>query len=712
MTKQAKKVKIVEYDYDVLTGQNTNTKHYYSEICNPGTDQLSATMNQLVQNINKTYDVRNRLTNQTSEFLNYTLFYDNQNLPTYLNQNVNQSQNWNGNINGITIDYTINNSSLNIISPASAISAFGEQTVYGYEYDQLNRLIKADATVGSIVSNHGQITASYGVGDVFYNFDKIGNITDLQRGNKLYQPTPTSPFFLEQTAFDYQYDLSNNQLTAVNGTNSNTPSRHYTYDDNGNLASDDFREINTVDYYRGNYPYHIKKQNQIIDYLYGSNDIRMYKRIANNSNTPQTEEYYLKDIGVLNMLTNEWTYYVGGLMREAKIKPNTEQTPTAIASHSSNYYTSGHAQNLDLSFYISDYLGNTRMVYSPAQNCTHNSAPEFNLEYIADYYPYGKILREYVPTVREKYLTTQHERDNETGLDYRGARFYDSDVARFLSLDPLAAEYPSLSDYTYVADNPIMFIDPTGMAVESTHTDEDGNLIAEYNDGDDGVYKHANGTTKEDLDKVHNSLALMNPTGAGGEKVGGDDWNNLSREARESSMRQSYKVANARHLKGAQNSPFIKAFVGIASSPVAPWVGTVEGFRDGNYGKAALNIGLTFAPMLGGGSVTTADGFLFGSIGFTTTRNINVGLYASQNTLKYGTFKWSTIAPNSFTKSSYFGRNMLQITPKFQPALGTWSSQVIPSGTHLRIGLVGPQKGVGWGTWLQIYAPKGVQFVK
>ena len=50
-----------------------------------------------------------------------------------------------------------------------------------------------------------------------------------------------------------------------------------------------------------------------------------------------------------------------------------------------------------------------------------------------------------------KYLTTHHERDVETGYDYRGARFYDADIARFLSLDPSAVQYPRLSDYGYVA---------------------------------------------------------------------------------------------------------------------------------------------------------------------------------------------------------------------------------------------------------------------
>ncbi|MEO0683707.1 MAG: RHS repeat-associated core domain-containing protein [Cyanobacteria bacterium J06649_11] len=64
----------------------------------------------------------------------------------------------------------------------------------------------------------------------------------------------------------------------------------------------------------------------------------------------------------------------------------------------------------------------------------------------------------------------QHERDVETGFDYRGARFYDGECGRFLSLDPLAMDYPSLSDYAYVMDNPLIFIDPTGRSSESSYT--------------------------------------------------------------------------------------------------------------------------------------------------------------------------------------------------------------------------------------------------
>ena len=83
-----------------------------------------------------------------------------------------------------------------------------------------------------------------------------------------------------------------------------------------------------------------------------------------------------------------------------------------------------------------------------------------------NYYPYGAILREYVPVPRERYLTTHHERDSETDLDYRGARLYDSDVGRFLSLDPDAEKYPGWSSYNYTLSNPIRWVDPTGKGPE------------------------------------------------------------------------------------------------------------------------------------------------------------------------------------------------------------------------------------------------------
>jgi uncharacterized protein RhaS with RHS repeats len=45
--------------------------------------------------------------------------------------------------------------------------------------------------------------------------------------------------------------------------------------------------------------------------------------------------------------------------------------------------------------------------------------------------------------------------------DY-SARYYESAIGRFTSVDPLAEKYYSISPYAYVANNPLKFIDPDG----------------------------------------------------------------------------------------------------------------------------------------------------------------------------------------------------------------------------------------------------------
>jgi len=74
------------------------------------------------------------------------------------------------------------------------------------------------------------------------------------------------------------------------------------------------------------------------------------------------------------------------------------------------------------------------------------------------------------------------KRDRETGLDYRLARFYDSDVARFLSGDPLTNKFPWQSPYTTMDNNPINMIDPTGMAAEPVY-DLEGNHLGNTAEG-------------------------------------------------------------------------------------------------------------------------------------------------------------------------------------------------------------------------------------
>uniref|UniRef100_UPI0024A7DC0A RHS repeat-associated core domain-containing protein n=1 Tax=Phaeodactylibacter xiamenensis TaxID=1524460 RepID=UPI0024A7DC0A len=59
------------------------------------------------------------------------------------------------------------------------------------------------------------------------------------------------------------------------------------------------------------------------------------------------------------------------------------------------------------------------------------------------------------------------ELNGDYGMDLYeyGFRWYDAAIGRFTGVDPLAADYASISTYAYVANNPINAIDPDGRRI-------------------------------------------------------------------------------------------------------------------------------------------------------------------------------------------------------------------------------------------------------
>jgi len=96
------------------------------------------------------------------------------------------------------------------------------------------------------------------------------------------------------------------------------------------------------------------------------------------------------------------------------------------------------------------------------------------------YYPFGMEISQFsAGTGTNKYLYNGKEIQDDFGLywyDY-GARFYDPQLGRWHSVDPHASSYPSLSPYSFVANNPLIYVDPDGRDIKLASEVVDGKTI-------------------------------------------------------------------------------------------------------------------------------------------------------------------------------------------------------------------------------------------
>lgn len=118
---------------------------------------------------------------------------------------------------------------------------------------------------------------------------------------------------------------------------------------------------------------------------------------------------------------------------------------------------------LRLRYYHQDHLGSSSAMTDAEGSLVEETA----------YYPFG--TPRYQHRLRQleegEYQFTQKERDPESGLSYFDTRFLSSNLSRFIRVDVLASDLPAewlstpqkLNLYAYVGNNPLRFVDPTGM---------------------------------------------------------------------------------------------------------------------------------------------------------------------------------------------------------------------------------------------------------
>ncbi|MBN2729992.1 MAG: hypothetical protein JXR53_12275 [Bacteroidales bacterium] len=133
--------------------------------------------------------------------------------------------------------------------------------------------------------------------------------------------------------------------------------------------------------------------------------------------------------------------------------PDHASTPLSTGLGSSSFITNaiGYAEQHPIAIGV-QYLPFGELFVNQ-QNSTYDTRYKFS----------AKLKRSGNPA-------TAGEKDNETQYSYFGARYGacpakggDSDLSVWLSVDPMADKYPSMSPYMYVGGNPVMITDPNGM---------------------------------------------------------------------------------------------------------------------------------------------------------------------------------------------------------------------------------------------------------
>jgi RHS repeat-associated protein len=179
-----------------------------------------------------------------------------------------------------------------------------------------------------------------------------------------------------------------------------------------------------------------------------------------------TTEYSYTATGAKLQVVHKWTS-LNAAQQSSSSTSNTKTTDYAGNKIYENgklkmiLTDNGYIENEKYYFYIKDHLGNNRIVADQSANVIQTT----------EYYPYGMPFSK---DDTQPFKYNNKELDNMNGLNWYdySARHYDATITRFTTIDPHAEKYYSISPYVYCANNPVIYVDPTGM---DWYTDNDGN---------------------------------------------------------------------------------------------------------------------------------------------------------------------------------------------------------------------------------------------
>ncbi|MGH1517108.1 DUF6443 domain-containing protein [Chryseobacterium sp. JK1] len=364
---------------------------------------------------------------------------------------------------------------------------------YGYAYDKLNRL-----TAGYF-QNPQNPSSKENTESI--NYDANGNITKLFRTSTTGSGN-TTPTLIDRLEYTYSNSNKSNTLKSINDYSYNPSGyegggQEFGYDLNGNMTSIPDKTME-IQYNYLNLPHKV-------DYSRDIENVSIVTKYSANGEKVQK----INTTGIMGIIgmtvTKKTTDYLNGfqyLKSEVVSNPTFPGGPgggseslrlnlqTAKALETEAYSINNEpsvvlgptgVKTVDLQFFptaegfydyikdqyiyqYKDYLGNVRLSFG------RNSSNTIEIVDVNDYYPFGmnhlKSGFSFFGTSSYKNYKYSGKELQESGMYDYGARMYMADIGRWGVLDPLAEKYLSWSPYNYTFNNPIRFVDPTGMGPE------------------------------------------------------------------------------------------------------------------------------------------------------------------------------------------------------------------------------------------------------
>lgn len=259
----------------------------------------------------------------------------------------------------------------------------------------------------------------------------MDNLTYTYVGNRL---TAVTDAVTAATSYPNDFQNGSNPIIEAD----------YMYDANGNLIFDDNKGISSITYNLLNLPEQVILSNgKKTVYTYDAFGTKLKKQEYTGTTLTLTSDY----LGSVQ--------YLNG-------------TAQFAATGEGRVYNNSGTYRYD--YFMKDQVGNIRLTYTAnGSNVTILQRDE--------YYPFGNTFDSYTSSAGPnpyKFNSMEYQENGLNTFDFH-ARMYDPQIGRSFQPDPAADMFAFKSPYAFLANNPVMYTDPTGMQDE---------IAPDFGDGD------------------------------------------------------------------------------------------------------------------------------------------------------------------------------------------------------------------------------------